>query len=192
MISTARVRSLVSRLLLPLALIVAGCSDDSVTPTNPSGIPNVAGTWTGAYRVKTCSEEFIGVTGTPPATIQICPTITGDTAIRQPMTLTLQQTEDRLIGNIQFSGWFVRSLVVTGNVNRDGAVVLTGMASTTDTTCPTVQNRIVLNYWVTTLSRAQDAITGEFGMLGTRRIGTTGCVFDDVTITADTLSLTRS
>lgn len=173
--------------VLMVALAAGACSDDTDSPTDPSGIPPAAGTYTGTYRVKTCSETLTATTG------QICGSIAGETAPqRQPLRLTLQQTEGQVVGNLEFSGWYARSLVVTGTVDRNGALVLTGATVSADPACPAVQSRLTLNNWLGTLTRASEGVRGEFGITATRRVGTTGCVFSDVTIEADTMELTRS
>jgi hypothetical protein len=182
----ARGRALVLPALLLLAILAPACSDDdSSTPTNPTGIPNVAGAWSGAYRIKTCTETFAGTTG------QTCPGLVG-TATRQPIRFTLQQTDNQLVGNLELSGWYVRTLLVTGTIDRNGQIILRGSASTGEPLCPTVTNRITLNFWASTLNRTLDGQVGEFGILGSKRVGATGCVFSDITIEADTLDVTKS
>ncbi len=71
--------------LVPALTLTASCSDD-VTPTNPTGLPQVAGTWTGTYRIASCTDTLNGAPGT------LCASLTSATAVRPPMMLTLQQT----------------------------------------------------------------------------------------------------
>jgi hypothetical protein len=180
------VRLLALTTLLPGLLITASC-EDSETPTNPSGVAQVAGTWTGNFRIAACTDTLNGNPGT------LCTTLLGPTAPRQPITLALQQTDDRLVGNIQFSGWYVRSLVVTGLVQPGGAVILEGTTTWTEPTCPTaltpVPGRLTLTLWNTLVNRTSDGMTGDFRLSGTTR--TTPCAFGEVSIQADTLQLTK-
>lgn len=165
-----------------LALSASGCSDTE-TPTNPTGIPDVAGSWTGTYRIRTCTDTIAGAPG------PVCGPLTGTSAPMQPIRLGLQQTGDQVVGSLDFSGWYVRSLVVSGMVQQGGAILLTGSTSATDPTCPTVQSRLALTIWTSTLNRARDGITGDFRISGNVR--TTGCVFSEFAIEADTLQLTK-
>lgn len=172
--------------LVPALIFTASCSDD-VTPTNPTGLPQVAGTWTGTYRIASCTDTLNGAPGT------LCASLTSATAVRPPMTLTLQQTEDRLVGNIVFSGWYVRSMVVTGLVQAGGAVLIEGNATFTEPACPTattqVPGRLTLSAWNTVVNRTSDGMTGDFRLTATTR--TVSCAFGEVTIQADTLQLTK-
>jgi hypothetical protein len=172
--------------LIPALTFTASCSD-SETPTNPSGVAQVAGTWTGNFRIAACTDTVNGVPGT------LCTNLTGATAPRQPIALSLQQTDDRVVGNIQFTGWFVRSLVVTGVVQPGGAVLLEGTTTWTEAVCPTattqIPGRLTLTLWNTLVNRTSDGMTGDFRLTGTTR--TTPCAFGDVAIQADTLTLTK-
>jgi hypothetical protein len=172
--------------LLPGLLFTASC-EDSETPTNPSGVAQVAGTWTGTFRIAACTDTLNGAPGT------MCSTLVGASAPLQPITLALQQTDDRLVGNIQFSGWYVRSLVVTGLVQPGGAVILEGTTTWTEPACPTaltpVPGRLTLTLWNTLVNRTSDGMSGEFRLTGTTR--TAPCAFGEVSIQADTLQLTK-
>jgi hypothetical protein len=172
--------------LIPALTLTASCSD-SETPTNPSGVAQVAGTWTGNFRIAACTDTLNGAPGT------LCASLTGATAPLQPITLTLQQTDDRVVGNIVFSGWYVRSLVVTGIVQPGGAVILEGTTTWTEAVCQTattpVPGRLTLSLWNSLVNRTSDGMTGDFRLTGTTR--TAPCAFGEVTITADTLTLTK-
>jgi hypothetical protein len=171
-------------LLAWLALAASSCGDD-VTPTNPSGVPNAAGVWVGTYRIKTCTDV---VSGAPVGTV--CTPLLAATAPTQPVRLSVQQTNDQLIGNIQFSGWYSRSLILNGSITRDGEIVLNGTAPFVDPACPAVTNVVSVNPFTSTLNRALDGMTGNFKFVGSARVGTT-CVFAEVTIDADTVTLTK-
>jgi hypothetical protein len=172
--------------LIPALSFSASCSD-SETPTNPSGVAQVAGTWTGNFRIGSCTDTLNGAPGT------FCANLVGPSAPRQPITLSLQQTDRQVIGNIQFSGWYVRSVVVTGVVQEGGAVLLEGTTTWTEPVCPTattpVSGRLTLSLWNTIVNRTSDGMSGEFRMTATTR--TTPCAFGEVSIQADTVQLTR-
>lgn len=172
--------------LLPVLSFTASCSD-SETPTNPSGVAQVAGTWTGNFRIAACTDTLNGAAGT------FCANLVGASAPRQPITLALQQTDNQVVGNIQFSGWYVRSVVVTGIVQEGGAVILEGTTSWTEPVCATapapVPGRLTLTLWNSLVNRTSDGMTGDFRLTATTR--TTPCAFGDVSIQADTLTLTR-
>jgi hypothetical protein len=172
--------------LIPALSFTASCSD-SETPTNPSGLAQVAGTWTGTYRIAACTDTLNGAPGT------LCTNLTSATAARQPITLSLQQTDRNVIGNITFSGWYVRSLVVTGIVQEGGAVLLEGTTTWNEPACPTVTTqvpgRLTLTLWNTLVNRTSDGMSGDFRLTGTTR--TTQCAFGEVSIQADTLQLTK-
>jgi hypothetical protein len=173
--------------LLPALLITSACDDDNASPTNPSGVANVAGAWTGTFRIAACTDTLNGAPGT------LCSTLTGATAARQPITIALQQTDDKLVGNIQFGGWYVRSLVVTGLIQPGGAVLLEGTTTWTEPACPTaptpVPGRLTLTLWNTLVNRTSDGMTGDFRLTATTR--TAPCLFGEVSIQADTLQLTK-
>jgi hypothetical protein len=179
-------RGIVLTALLPALLMTASC-EDSETPTNPSGVAQVAGTWTGNFRVAACTDTLNGAPGT------LCSTLGAATAPRQPITLALQQTDDRLVGNIQFSGWYIRSLVVTGLVQPGGGVILEGTTTWTEAVCPTVTTpvpgRLTLTLWNSLVNRTSDGMTGDFRLTATTR--TAPCAFGEVSIQADTLQLTK-
>jgi hypothetical protein len=172
--------------LIPALSFTASCSD-SETPTNPSGVAQVAGTWTGNFRIASCTDTLNGAPGT------LCANLTGTAVARQPITLALQQTDDKVVGNIQFTGWYVRSLVVTGIVQAGGAVILEGTTTWTEPVCPTattpVPGRLTLTLWNSLVNRTSDGMTGDFRLTGTTR--TTACAFGEVSIQADTLTLTK-
>lgn len=172
--------------LIPALIFTASCSD-SETPTNPSGLAQVAGTWSGTFRIAACTDTLNGAPGT------LCTNLTGATAPNQPITLSLQQTNEQVIGNIQFTGWYVRSLVVTGIVNEGGQVILEGTTTWTEPACPTattqVPGRLTITLWNSLVNRTSDGMTGDFRLSGTTR--TAPCAFGEVAIQADTLQLTK-
>jgi hypothetical protein len=172
--------------LLPALSFTASCSD-SETPTNPSGVAQVAGTWTGNFRIAACTDTLNGAPGT------FCANLTGASAPLQPITLALQQTDRQVVGNIQFSGWYARSVVVTGIVQEGGAVILEGTTSWTEQVCPTsttpVPGRLTLSLWNSLVNRTSDGMTGDFRLAVTTR--TAPCAFGEVAIQADTLTLTK-
>jgi hypothetical protein len=172
--------------LLPALSFTASCSDDE-TPTNPSGVARVAGTWTGNFRIAACTDTLNGAPGT------FCTNLLGPSAPRQPITLALQQTDNQVVGNIQFTGWYARSVVVTGIVQEGGAVILEGTASWTEPVCPTattpVPGRLTISLWNTLVNRTSDGMSGDFRLTATTR--TVACAFGDVSIQADTLTLTK-
>jgi hypothetical protein len=180
-------RPLVLAAILPGLLFAASCDDDDVTPTNPSGVAQVAGTWVGTFRIAACTDTLNGAPGT------LCSTLTGTTAPTQPIRIALQQTDDRLVGNIQFSGWNTRSLVVTGLIQPGGAVLLEGTTTWTEATCPTsttqVPGRLSVTLWNSLVNRTSDGMTGDFRVTATTR--TVPCAFGEVAIQADTLQLTK-
>lgn len=172
--------------LIPALMFTASCSD-SETPTNPSGVAQVAGTWTGTFRIAACTATVNGEPGT------FCNNLVGTAASTQPITLSLQQTDDQVVGNIQFTGWYVRSVVVTGIVQTGGAVILEGTTTWTEPPCATattpIPGRLTLSLWNSFVNRTSNGMTGDFRLTATTR--TTPCAFGDVAITADTLTLTR-
>lgn len=173
--------------LLPALLIAGSCDDDNDSPTNPSGVANVAGTWAGTFRIAACTDTLNGAPGT------VCSTLSGTTAPLQSIRLALQQTDDRLVGNIQFSGWSTRSLLVTGVIQPGGAVLLEGTTTWTEPNCATattqVPGRLQLTLWNSLVNRTSDGMTGDFRVSTTTR--TTPCAFGEVSIQADTLQLTK-
>lgn len=172
--------------LIPALIFTASCSD-SETPTNPSGVPQVAGTWTGTFRIAACTATLNGEPST------FCNNLTGAAAPNQPITVSLQQTDDQVVGNVQFTGWYVRSVVVTGVVQAGGAVILEGTTTWTEPACSTsttpVPGRLTLSLWNSLVNRTSDGMTGDFRLTGTTR--TTPCAFGEVSIQADTLQLTK-
>ena len=115
--------------LIPALTFTASCSD-SETPTNPSGVAQVAGTWTGNFRIAACTDTLNGAPGT------LCANLTGASAPRQPIRSRCSRRTIEVVGNIQFSGWYVRSLVVTGIVQAGGAVILEGTTTLDRTGLP--------------------------------------------------------
>jgi hypothetical protein len=172
--------------LIPALSFTASCSD-SETPTNPSGVAQISGTWTGNFRVASCTDTLNGAPGT------FCTPLTVQPPVLQPLTLTLTQTNNQVIGNIQFSGWYVRSLVVSGIVEEGGGLHLEGTTSWTEPVCPTattpVPGRLTLTGWNTLVNRTSDGMTGDFRLTATTR--TTPCAFGEVTLQADSLQLTK-
>jgi hypothetical protein len=174
--------------LIPALTFTASCSD-SETPTNPSGVAQIAGTWTGNFRISSCTDTLNGAPGTFCSNLNVG----GPSPVIQPMTLTLTQTDRQVIGNIQFTGWYVRQLVVTGTVQEGGALLLEGTTTWTEPVCSTattqVPGRLTLTLWNAIVNRTSDGLTGDFRLAGTTR--TTPCAFGEVSITADTLQLTK-
>jgi len=173
--------------LIPALIFTASCSD-SETPTNPSGVAQIAGTWTGTFRVAACGHTLSG----DPTTF--CNTLIGATApTTQPITLTLQQTGDQVVGNIAFSGFVTRSVVVTGVVQPGGALNLTGTTTWTEPVCPTapvpVPGQLTISLWNSLVNRTSDGMTGDFRVTATTRV--TPCAFGELSIQADTLQLTK-
>jgi hypothetical protein len=183
-------------MLLVAGLCVSGsaCSD-SVTPTNPSGIPNVAGTWSGTYHIKTCTDTINSATSTiNSGTGTLCATVVDSSsatnpASTQPVQLTLTQQKDQLTGTLSFSGWYVLNVPVTGSIVTSGRVYLQGSGTITDTGCPTTTGTFTLSTWVSDLNRPQDGLTGVFTFAANKRLN--ACVFDNLTMQADTVVITR-
>jgi hypothetical protein len=179
-------RLLMFAALIPALTFTGSCSD-SETPTNPSGVAQVAGTWIGTFRIASCTDTLNGAPGT------FCTNLVGPTAPSQPITVSLQQTDDQVVGNVQFTGWIVRSVVVTGIVQEGGAVNLEGTTSWTEPACATattqVPGRLTLTLWNTIVNRTSDGMSGDFRVTTTTR--TTACAFGDVSIQADTVQITK-
>jgi hypothetical protein len=173
--------------LIPALIFTASCSD-SETPTNPSGVAQIAGTWTGTFRIAACGHTLSGDPGTA------CNTLIGATApTSQPITLTLQQTGDQVVGNIAFTGWYSRQVVVTGMVQPGGALNLQGTTTWTEVVCPTattqVPGQLTVSLWNSLVNRTSDGMTGDFRVTATTR--TPACAFGELSIQADTLQLTK-
>jgi hypothetical protein len=184
------------RLLLLLSAVATLCgaacsSDNNPSPTTPSGIPNVAGTWAGQYHIKSCTDTINGTPGTLCATIVDPPS--GGTNINstQPLQLMLTQKSDQVGGTLVFSGWVVQSVPVTGTVGTSGRVWLNGTIAITDPTCPTATGTFTLNGWVTDLNRQQNELTGSFGFTTRKKVSTSGCIFADLTAQSDTVDITK-
>jgi len=168
-------------------LFMSACSD-SVTPTNPTGVPNVAGVWSGTYHIKSCTDTINGAPGT------LCATVTDSTtattpASTQPVQLTLTQQKDQLTGTLAFTGWYVVNVAVTGTVVTSGRVHLEGNAAFTDTACPTTTGHFTLSVWTSDLNRSQNGMIGEFSFTGNKRLS--ACLFSDLAVTADTVDISR-
>lgn len=166
-----------------IASVASSCGDDEM-PTNPSGVPNAAGAYRGTYRIRTCTE-------TATVTSNVCGPLTGATATTQPMQLSIQQINDQLIGNLQFSGWYTRSMILNGSINPDGVIVMNGTTPWVDAACPQVTNTVTVSPFTATLTRAQDGMSGDFKFVGSARVSPTACVFAEVTIEADSVTLTK-
>lgn len=168
-------------LLAWLACVASSCGEDEM-PTNPSGVPNAAGVFRGTYRIRTCTEVAS-------VTTNVCGPLVNATG--QPLQLSIQQINDQLVGNVQFSGWYTRSLILNGTITRDGNIVMSGTAPWVDASCPQVTNTLSVNPFTATLTRASDGMNGDFRFIGSVRASTTACVFAEVTIDADSLTLTK-
>src|SRR5690349_13274955 len=156
-------RQLQSRLWRVLAIILAcaalistqACSDNKTSPTTPTGIPNVAGTWTGTYHIKTCTDTVNGTPGTTCAAVTD-PVGGTNAASKQPVQLVLTQQNDQVGGTLVFSGWYVQSVPVTGTIGSSGRLWLQGTVQTTDTACPTTIMTFTLGTWFSDLNREQN------------------------------------
>ena len=150
-----------ARKLNGLGVVIVATRSERAIAIDESQRPfTVAGTWTGNFRIAACTDTLNGAPGT------LCTSLTGATAPRQPITLALQQTDDKVVGNIQFTGWYIRSLVVTGIVQPGGAVILEGTTTWTEPVCATaitpVPGRLTLTLWNTLVNRTSDGMSGDF------------------------------
>ncbi len=164
-----------------VAMSVAACSND-VTPTNPTGIPSVAGTWAGTYHVKSCSDTINGAPG------PVCPSLVDspeatNPASTQPVQVTITQQQDQLTGTLAFSGWYVLNVPVSGRVDVSGRVWLQGSGTIADSGCPTTSGTFSVSGWVADLNRSHDGMSGVFTLSGTKRLS--ACLFSNYTLQAD-------
>jgi hypothetical protein len=173
---------------LCLGLLVAGCSDDSDTsPTTPTGIPNVSGTWTGTYHIKQCTDTVNGAPGTLCSTVTDPATGGTNTASTQPVQLMLTQQNDQVGGTLVFSGWYAQSVPVTGTIGSSGRLWLQGTIAVSDPACPTTTGTFSMGTWFTDLNRERNAMVGSFNFTTKRRLS--ACLFSDLTVQIDTVSI---
>jgi hypothetical protein len=176
-------------MLCGAAIAAAACSsDDTKSPTAPTGIPTVAGTWAGQYHIKNCTDTVNGVPGTLCATVTDSSTATTP-ASTQPLQLTLTQQGDQVGGTLAFTGWYVQNVPVTGTIGTSGRLWLTGALTFTDPACPTTTGRVTVSAWVTDLNRERNELIGAFTLTGNRRLS--ACLFSNVAVDADTVDITR-
>jgi hypothetical protein len=168
---------------------VAGCSDDNNTsPTTPTGIPKVAGTWSGQYHIKGCTDTVNGVPGT------VCATVTDPTggtnaASTQPVQLMLTQQSDQVGGTLVFSGWYVQNVPVTGTIGTSGRLWLQGSIAITDPACPTTTGTFTLSTWFSDLNREQNEMVGTFNFTTRKRLS--ACLFADLSLQIDNVDIKR-
>jgi hypothetical protein len=176
-------------LLCGIAIGTTSCGDDNNTsPTSPTGIPTVSGTWTGTYHIKTCTDTVNGAPGTLCATV-LDTTSTTNTASTQPITVTLTQQSDQVGGTVAFSGWYVQSVPVTGTVGTSGRVWLQGSVAFTDAACPAATGTVSLSGWVTDLNREQNRLIGVFNLTGLRKMS--ACLFANINVSADSTDVSK-
>ena len=174
---------------LGVTLGFSGCSDDSNTsPTTPTGIPNVAGTWTGTYHIKQCTDTVSGTPGT------LCATVTDpaggtNTASTQPVQLVLSQQNDQVGGTLVFSGWYAQSVPVTGTIGTSGRLWLQGTIALTDPLCPAATGAFTLGTWFSDLTRQQNEMIGGFTFTTKKKVS--ACIFADLSVNIDTIDITR-
>lgn len=167
---------------------VACSSNTNTSPTTPTGIPGVAGTWTGQYHIKACTDTVNGTPGTVCTAVLDTGTITTP-ASTQPMLLVLTQQSDQVGGTLTFSGWYAQSVPVTGTIGTSGRLWLQGTLAFTDPACPTTTATFTLSGWVTDLNRQQNEMIGGFNFTTKKRL--TACVFADLNVQTDTVDITR-
>ena len=168
---------------------VSGCSsDDNKSPTTPTGIPNVAGTWSGTYHIKQCTDTVNGAPGTLCATVTDPATGT-NTASTQPVQLVLSQQNDQVGGTLVFSGWYAQSVPVTGTIGSSGRLWLQGTIAVTDPACPTATGTFTLGTWFSDLNRQQNEMIGSFNFTTKKRLS--ACLFADLNVTIDTVDITK-
>jgi hypothetical protein len=182
-------RSLLGLLVVALCGIAGCSSDDNTSPTAPTGIPNVAGTWAGQYHIKACTDTVNGTPGTVCAGF-LDPTGGTNAASTQPVQVMLTQQNDQVGGTLVFSGWFVQSVPLTGTVGTSGRVWLQGSGTFTDPACPTTTGKVAVSGWITDLNREQTQLTGVFNFTGDKRLS--ACVFDNLSVQTDTVVVTRA
>lgn len=180
-------------MLCAAAIGAPACSSDTGnSPTTPTGIPTVAGTWAGQYHVKTCTDTVNGAPGTLCASVTdaTTTTLTGTPAAStQPVQLTITQQGDQVSGTLAFTGWYVQSVPVTGTIGTSGRLWLQGTITVTDPACPTAAGKAAVSAWVTDLNRAQSGMIGGFTLAATRRLS--ACLFANVAMEADTVDIAR-
>jgi len=170
---------------------ISGCSDDAKTsPTTPTGIPNVAGSWAGTYHIKQCTDTVNGAAGTLCATVTDPATGT-NTASTQPVQLVLSQQNDQVGGTLVFSGWYAQSVPVTGTIGSSGRLWLQGTIAVTDPACPTTTGTFTLGTWFSDLNREQNEMIGGFNFTTKKRLSTSACLFADLNVTIDTVDITK-
>jgi hypothetical protein len=175
--------------LLAATLGVAGCSSDNNTsPTTPTGIPNVAGTWTGQYHIRVCTDTINGAAGTVCATV-LDPATGTNAASTQPVQVMLTQQGDQVGGTLVFSGWYVQSVPVTGTIGTSGRLWLQGTIAVTDPACPTTTGTFTLSTWFTDLNRERNEMIGSFNFTTRKRLS--ACLFADLNVQTDTVDITR-
>lgn len=187
-------------------MMASACGSDSDSPTTPTDTPSVAGTWTGTYHVKTCTDSPL-----VPATGLVCPALLAATAPTPPVQFVLTQKDTALSGTISFGGWLATTtttgtgatattttipltLPVTGFVDRGGTLLLQATNSATDAACPGVLMPTTVTNLNITLNLAKTGMTlGTFALTTNRRVSTTSCALNTITIAADqtTMTLTR-
>jgi hypothetical protein len=185
--------------LILLAMMASGCGDDSAPPTQPSAnVPSVAGSWSGSFHIKTCTEPPL-----LPVAAQICPTLTAGTAM-QPVQMVLVQAaasgnQAALSGTITVPGWVAGpattaggaaalavTLPLTGQIDRGGTVLLQATLTRPVAACPTTTFQTTITNLNTTLNRDRDQMTlGVFSLTTRRQTAATGCAFTDVLVDAD-------
>ena len=184
----------VARAILLAALCgtlgMSACSDDSnKSPTTPTGIPNVAGTWTGTYHIKQCTDTVNGTPGT------LCAAVTDpaggtNTASTQPVQLVLSQQNDQVGGTLVFSGWYAQSVPVTGTIGTSGRLWLQGTIALTDPLCPNATTgTFTLGTWFSDLTRQQSEMIGGFTFTTKKKVS--ACIFADLSVNIDTVDVTR-
>jgi hypothetical protein len=168
---------------------VAGCSgDNNTSPTTPTGIPSVAGTWTGKYHVKACTDTINGAAGTVCATV-LDPATGTNAASTQPVQLMLTQQGDQVGGTLIFTGWYVQNVPVTGTIGTSGRLWLQGTIAVTDPACPTTTGTFTLSTWFTDLNREQNEMIGGFNFTTKKRLS--ACLFADLNVQTDTVDISR-
>jgi hypothetical protein len=170
--------------------MVSSCGDDKTgSTTAPTGIPNVAGTWTGQYHIKACSDTINGAPGTVCAGFVDPGSGAANANSTQPMQLMLTQTSDQVGGTLVFSGWYVQNVPVTGTIGTSGRLWLQGTLAISDPTCPTASGMFVLSGWITDLNREQNELVGGFNFTTKRKLS--ACLFSDLTVQTDTVDIKK-
>jgi hypothetical protein len=176
-------------LLGGLAIASTSCGDDeNKSPTTPTGIPTISGSWAGTYHIKTCTDTVNGAAGTLCATV-LDTTTTTNTASTQPVQVVLTQQNDQVGGTVTFSGWYVQTVPVTGTVGSSGRIWLQGTVAFSDTACPAVTGTVSLSGWVTDLNREQNEAIGVFNLTGLRKMS--ACLFANISVTADSVDIKK-